>query len=252
MPPIPKPPASCANLDLAVVKRVLTKHFGDIPRAAKELGLSGPDLNRLTWAKPKLLEEAEDRRGEVIARAWGQLIEALYSDDSDRQMWASDKILSSWLARDHPLAPARRGRGVEAPQRQVTFRWDSAAATDVLERDGQTLQVPRYGGDLGECLEVEVVRPPSLIETPPSPVEAPPALIERSVEPAAPTPSPPPLPKLPRWPGPHAPPPLVANRYAPWSPPRLKARPRSEPQPEPEDYPQLGLRPRLSRGGYRR
>ena len=37
----------------------------------------------------------------VIARAWGVLIEALYSDDPRRQMWASDKILSSWLARDH-------------------------------------------------------------------------------------------------------------------------------------------------------
>jgi hypothetical protein len=107
MPPIPKPPASCADLDLAVVKRVLTKHYGDIPRAAKELGVSGPDLNRLTWAKPKLLEEAELERMGVIARAWSELIRAVYSDDPRRQMWGADKILSSWLARDHPLAPAR-------------------------------------------------------------------------------------------------------------------------------------------------
>ena len=139
---ISKVPAGCEHLDLALVERALAKHFGDIPRAEKELGVSGPDLNRLTWAKPKLLEEAEDRRGEVIARAWGQLITALYSDDPDRQMWASDKILSSWLARNHPLAPARRGR---APPRQVVFRWDGGdPATDALERDGQTLAVPRY------------------------------------------------------------------------------------------------------------
>jgi hypothetical protein len=105
---LPKVPASCEHLDLALVERVLAKHYGDISRAAKELGVSGPDLNRLTWSKPKLLEEAELERMGVIARAWGQLIEALYSDDPRRQMWASDKIMSSWLARDHPLAPARR------------------------------------------------------------------------------------------------------------------------------------------------
>ena len=28
----------------------------------------------------------------VLARAWGELIEALYSDDRRRQMWARDKI----------------------------------------------------------------------------------------------------------------------------------------------------------------
>ena len=44
----------------------------------------------------------------VIARAMGVVIQALYSDDPRRQMWASDKIMSSWLASDHPLAPARR------------------------------------------------------------------------------------------------------------------------------------------------
>ena len=78
----------------------------------------------------------------VIARAWGHLIEALDSDDPRRQMWASDKIMSSWIARDHPFAPAGRGfRGVEVPRPQVTFRWADGAdrATDELERDGRTL-----------------------------------------------------------------------------------------------------------------
>ena len=120
MSSFPKPPASCADLDLAVVERVLTKHYGDIPAAARELGVSRPDLKRLTWAKPKLIEGAELARMGVIARAWSELIQALYSEDPNRQMWASDKILSSWLARDHPLAPARRGAGgMRAPARRV-------------------------------------------------------------------------------------------------------------------------------------
>ena len=67
---------------------MLAKHYGDIPAAARELDVPIPDLRRLTWAKPDLLEEAELERMEVIARAWGQLIEALYSDDPRRQMWA--------------------------------------------------------------------------------------------------------------------------------------------------------------------
>ena len=125
---LPKVPASCEHLDLALVGRVLAKHLGDIPLAAKELGMSGPDLNRLTWSKPKLLEEAELERMGVIARAMSEVIQAVYSDDPRRRMWGCDKIMSSWLARDHPLAPARRGHRAEASfagdkPANFTFRW---------------------------------------------------------------------------------------------------------------------------------
>ena len=109
MSSFPRPPASCADLDLAVVERTLAKHYGDIPAAARELGVSGPDLKRLTWAKPQLLEEADLERMSVIAQMWHVLITALDSEDWHRRAWASDRIMSSWLARDHPLAPAGRG-----------------------------------------------------------------------------------------------------------------------------------------------
>src|ERR1700733_13134804 len=109
MPFIPKVPDSCEHLDLALVERVLAKHHAYFPAAASELGVLPADLKRLTWAKPHLLDEAHEEMEAVVARAWGQLIAALYSDDPRRQMWASDKIISSWMARDHPLAPARRG-----------------------------------------------------------------------------------------------------------------------------------------------
>ena len=206
--PLPRVPAGCAHLDLAEVSRVLAKHYGDIPASARELNIPTPDLRRLTWARPKLLEEAELERMGVIARAWGQLIEALDSDDPRRQMWASGRIMSSWLARDHPFAPAGRGfRGVEAPRPQVAFRWadgaDDDPATDKLQRDEQTIVVPRYGAREGEF-----VKPPAL------PAPAAPVLLVES--PDAPAPSPP----------------LVQHLYAP-SPPQPRREPEPPPQPGP-------------------
>ena len=135
-----------AELDLARVSRVLAKHYGDIPAAARELNIPTPDLRRLTWSKPKLLEEARDRCEEVVARAWGELIEALYSDDPRRQMWASDKILSSWLARDHPLAPARR----------------RSAGTDVSVQSNKTVNYTfrRHDSDDDKRAEAERLRDP--------------------------------------------------------------------------------------------
>lgn len=121
-------PAACADLDLALVSRVLAKHYGDLPAAARELNIPTPDLRRLTWAKPELLEEAEDRCGEVVARAQSVVLQALYSDDPDRRMWGADKLLSSYLARNHPLAPARPGSRAPSPQ-MVTSRWQRAPLT---------------------------------------------------------------------------------------------------------------------------
>jgi hypothetical protein len=104
----PKVPDSCRDLDLVHVSRVLAKHRAYFPAAARELSVSAPDLRRLTWARPHLLDEAHEEMELVVIRAWSELIRALFSDDQRRQMWASDKILSSWMARDHPLSPASR------------------------------------------------------------------------------------------------------------------------------------------------
>jgi hypothetical protein len=126
---LPKVPASCEHLDPALVERVLAKHLGDIPAAARELAIPTPDLRRLIWSKPKLLEEAELERMGVIARAMSVVIQAVYSDDPRRQMWGCDRIMSSWLARDHPLAPAPlRSHGVgDNRPREIVFKWKGDA-----------------------------------------------------------------------------------------------------------------------------
>ena len=76
---------------------MLAKHLGDIPASARELNVSTPDLRRLTWARPNLLEEAELERMGIIGRAQGVVIEAIYSDDPRRQMWGAERLMSSWL-----------------------------------------------------------------------------------------------------------------------------------------------------------
>jgi hypothetical protein len=110
----PKPPAACADLDLTLVERVLSKHLADIPASARELGVSIPDLRRLTWARPDLLEAAELECMGIVHRAMSVLFQALDSDEPRRRMWAAEKILSSYLARDHPFAPAPARRGAHS------------------------------------------------------------------------------------------------------------------------------------------
>jgi hypothetical protein len=138
-----KAPASCEDLCPAKVVRALERSFGQIPAAARELGISMPDLRRLVSARPALLEEALEELELAVIMAQGVLIAALYSDDLRRQMWASDKIMSSWLARDHPLAPARRGAGVDASAglpRTLTFRWRTSEDD---ERDAEAAEAER-------------------------------------------------------------------------------------------------------------
>jgi hypothetical protein len=55
----------------------LTKHFGYTPTAARQLGVSAPDLRRLTWAKPDLLEEALLQCQVFADRAFSVMIKAL-------------------------------------------------------------------------------------------------------------------------------------------------------------------------------
>jgi hypothetical protein len=86
-----KIPDSCADLCPAKVERTLEKHFSDIYAAARELGVPGPDLRRLTWAQPSLLENALEEHELAVQRAMGEVIQALHSDDPRRRMWAREK-----------------------------------------------------------------------------------------------------------------------------------------------------------------
>jgi hypothetical protein len=190
------------------------------------LGVSPADLKRLTWARPHLLDEAHEEMDLVVISAWGELIRAVYSDDPRRQMWGSDRLLSSWLARDHPLAPARAptrnaAAVTLAPAGTFVFQGDDDRERGVIERDGKSISVPRYGEGEGEAA------PAAIEHESAEPVAAEPVV-------SAPVAS---APKLPEWPGLYPPPPLVAHLYAPYvSPPRKVALNR---------YTQAGLQSQL-------
>jgi hypothetical protein len=76
----------------------------------------------------------------VVILAWGELIRAVYSDDPRRRMWGADKILSSWLARDHPLSPARGFATGRVDPREIIYRWRTSADD---KRDAEAAEAER-------------------------------------------------------------------------------------------------------------
>jgi hypothetical protein len=65
----------------------------------------------VSWAVEEpshIIAAARSRVELVVILAWGELIRAVYSDDPRRRERAAEKILSSYAACNHPLAPARR------------------------------------------------------------------------------------------------------------------------------------------------
>jgi len=179
MPFVPKVPDSCRGLDLAHVSRTLTKHYGYFPSAARELGVSAPDLRRLTWSKPKLLDDAHEEMDLAVIRAKGELIRAVFSDNPRRRMWGADRMLSSWMARDSPHARAR-------PKATIVTSFQEGPGATVIERDGKSIPVPRYDEGRGDdCVESKAAPPVMSIEQTARPL-------------------------LPVWPGPGLPPPRPA------------------------------------------
>jgi hypothetical protein len=167
MPFVPKIPDSCRDLDLAHVSRTLAKHYGYFPSAARELGVSAAGLRRLTWAKPKLLDEAHEKMELTVLRGRGELIRALFSDNVRRRMWGADRILSSWMARDSPHARATRLETRGRAKATIVTSFQEEPGATVIERDGKSIRVPRYdGGRGGDCVESKAAPPAVLIEQP--------------------------------------------------------------------------------------
>jgi hypothetical protein len=80
MPFIPKRPPGLAHLSDEAAARVLSRHFGDIAKAAKDLGVDRKNLRRLTWHNPRILDAAHERMELFVHHMWGEAVRDLNSD----------------------------------------------------------------------------------------------------------------------------------------------------------------------------
>jgi hypothetical protein len=150
MPFVSKVPVGCIGLDFARVSRVLARRRGHFPSAARELGVTASDLRRLAWAHPGLLAGAHAGMRDAVWEARGVVYRALFDDGASDEVreWASEQVLSSYGARDSPLAPAR---GRWGPSRPVVLpaEWELVVAKEdnreksFVDRDGWRISVSR-------------------------------------------------------------------------------------------------------------
>jgi hypothetical protein len=61
VPWVPLRPPVLNHLSEEAASAVLAKHFGDIVKAARELGVDRKDLRKLTWHNPNILNAAHER-----------------------------------------------------------------------------------------------------------------------------------------------------------------------------------------------
>jgi hypothetical protein len=155
-------PASLSHLDLGDIQAALIDTHANVYSAASALGVPAADLRRLTRAHPQLKDIAIEAVEQRLDLAERNLDAALHSDDSRRRDAASYFIIKNtvrskqrgWipssaasvdvaLAADLPprrIVVSWRNPGDDKPDESVDDGWDT------IERDGQTIRVPRYDG----------------------------------------------------------------------------------------------------------
>jgi hypothetical protein len=109
---------------------VLARHWGDVVKAAKELGVDRKDLRRLTWHNPRILAAAHERMELFHIGVRSKIIAAVYSRSAKRRRWGVDAMFDSYEFRDHPLASARwaaPARREQAANAQLVLGREAAA-----------------------------------------------------------------------------------------------------------------------------
>jgi hypothetical protein len=132
MPFVPLRPPALAHLSDEAASIVLAKHFGDVVKAAKELGVDRRALRRLTWHNPRILTAPHERIELFRIGVKSKILEAVYSRSAKRRRWGFDAMFDSYEFRDHLFADAK----LLAPApRQVTKVAEANNAQLVLERE---------------------------------------------------------------------------------------------------------------------
>ena len=107
MPHVPKRPPALERLSDEAASVVLARHWGDVVKAAKELGVDRKDLRRLTWHNPRILAAAHERMQLFHICVKSKIIQAIYSRSAKRRRWGVDAMFDSYEFRDSPFASAR-------------------------------------------------------------------------------------------------------------------------------------------------
>jgi regulator of protease activity HflC (stomatin/prohibitin superfamily) len=97
-------PASCADLDLFKVRRLLIKHHCNISAVAKKLGVPITDLRLTALAVPALINAALEAEEQALDEAEAVIRSALRGDDAAKRIAAAGAILRTSVAK-------RRGFG---------------------------------------------------------------------------------------------------------------------------------------------
>ena len=107
MPFVPKRPPALNHLSDEAASIVLAKHFGDVVKAAKELGVDRKDLRRLTWHNPRILKASHERMDLFRIGVRSKILEAVWSRSAKRRRWGYDAMFDSYEFRDCLLASAK-------------------------------------------------------------------------------------------------------------------------------------------------
>jgi hypothetical protein len=177
-------PASLSHLDPRDIQAALIHTHANVYSAASALGVPAADLRRLTRAHPQLIDTAIEAVEQRLDLAERNLDEALRSADSRRRDAASYFIIKNtvrskrrgWIPSS--AASVDVALAADLPPRRIIVSWrnpgddkpDKPDESDddgweTIERDGQTIRVPRYDGARhDDDIEGELSPPATMLE----------------------------------------------------------------------------------------
>jgi hypothetical protein len=172
-------PESVAHLDVEIVAASLICNDANVRNTARALGVPPGDLRKLVLVDQRLADAALEAVELRLDDAEANLCEALRCDDPRRR-----DAISMFMLRNTQRA-AKRGYAVVASAaslevglvdrepRQIIVSWRSTGEEksdgddgwETIERDGQTIRVPRYdGARRDDDIEGELSLPATMLE----------------------------------------------------------------------------------------
>ena len=172
--PAKRVPESVAHLDVEIVAAALIHHDANVRNAARALGVPSGDLRKLVLVDQRLADAALEAVELRLDDAEANLCEALRCGDPRRRDSVSMFMLrNTQRASKRGYAVAASAASLEvsrandqAQPQTIVFSWAGGdREMDIIERDGKSISVPRYGDRRSDdSLEGEVATPAVLIQ----------------------------------------------------------------------------------------